>query len=212
MKKIIVFLLIVSLVAVPVSAADYDGMTILNHAFYIDGTEHVIARDSSGNIYYYIDGMQQSKLALFFCNGSYYYMSTSSTAIRYGVTYHISEIGSNGLLPAGSYVIDSDGRIVDPPYYPDDWESQWSDTWPFPSDSSDIVASTPVEISNASISLISTAITQSADWFLSLLLQSGLTGFFLVMFLVYKIVVILLRPILGDAGSDRSKRSLSKED
>lgn len=189
MKKIIVFLLIVSLVAVPVSAADYDGMTILNHAFYIDGTEHVIARDSSGNIYYYIDGIQQSKLALFFCNGSYYYMSTSSTAIRYGVTYHISEVGSNGLLPAGSYVIDSDGRIVDPPYYPDDWESQWSDTWPFPSD--DVFAD-----SGTLLGVFATMFGALFGWGFSILSASGFQGVYLALFFVSATFAFLVAPVL----------------
>lgn len=51
-----------------------------------------------------------------------------------------------------------------------------------------------------------------ANWALEIFSATGMFGFFLVCFLVYRLSSLLLAPLIGRAGSDTAKRSRDKED
>lgn len=74
----------------------------LNEVFYTD---------VDGSKYYMVDGLP-SKAGLVLIDGDYYYLSTNSGAAKCGVTYYIEAKNTNGLLEAGQYTFDKDGKIV----------------------------------------------------------------------------------------------------
>lgn len=55
-------------------------------------------------------------------------------------------------------------------------------------------------------------IAAPALWFVSIVQGSGMVGLFLGSFMMIMVIKTLLVPVLGHSGSDRSKRSHSKED
>ena len=66
--------------------------------------------DEDGEIRYYVDGKTQYA-GLVYVDGYYYYINSSFKAVK-GREYKIGEPMINGLLPAGTYTFDENGRIV----------------------------------------------------------------------------------------------------
>ena len=70
-----------------------------------------IYADADGEIRYYVDGVA-TYAKLVYCNGHYYYIGSSLKAVR-DTTHWVS--ATNGLMEAGSYTFDAQGRMIDPP-------------------------------------------------------------------------------------------------
>jgi glucan-binding YG repeat protein len=63
----------------------------------------------NGSLYYYVDGVLTGA-GLIRLNGDYYYVKTSNCEVVHGRSYWITD--TNGLLPAGPYTFDADGKMV----------------------------------------------------------------------------------------------------
>ena len=63
----------------------------------------------NGSLYYYVDGVLTG-VGLIRLNGDYYYVKTSNCEVVHGRSYWITD--TNGLLPAGPYTFDADGKMV----------------------------------------------------------------------------------------------------
>ena len=63
----------------------------------------------NGSLYYYEDGVLTGA-GLIRLNGDYYYVKTSNCEVVHGRSYWITD--TNGLLPAGPYTFDADGKMV----------------------------------------------------------------------------------------------------
>ena len=63
----------------------------------------------NGSLYYYVDG-KLSGAGLIEIDGDYYYVKTSNCEVVHGRKYWIT--ATNGLLPAGQYEFDQDGKLV----------------------------------------------------------------------------------------------------
>ena len=73
--------------------------------------------EEDGDTYLIKNGYMEGGAGLVYLDGYYYYFRTStSTAVKDRV-YWITD--TNGLLPAGQYQFDSDGKMVNPPEAPD---------------------------------------------------------------------------------------------
>ena len=66
----------------------------------------------NGSLYYYVDGVLTGA-GLIQLNGDYYYVKTSNCEVVHGRNYWITD--TNGLLPAGPYTFDTDGKMINPP-------------------------------------------------------------------------------------------------
>ena len=70
-----------------------------------------VVLDSDGEIRYYVNntavvaGLVQDK------EGNYYYINSTKKAVK-DCKYAFSEANSNGLLPAGVYYFDVDGKLI----------------------------------------------------------------------------------------------------
>ena len=84
---------------------DKDGKLCFNNPNLKQG----VIEDEDGEIRYYIDGVAQHAGLVQDADGNYYYFGSSGTAKR-NCYYGISK--TNGLLPAGGYTFDANGRIV----------------------------------------------------------------------------------------------------
>ena len=73
--------------------------------------KNVIYADADGEIRYYVDGVA-TYAKLVYRNGHYYYIGSSLKAVR-DTTHWVS--ATNGLMEAGSYTFDAQGRMIDPP-------------------------------------------------------------------------------------------------
>ncbi|MBQ4562266.1 MAG: phosphodiester glycosidase family protein [Clostridia bacterium] len=68
--------------------------------------------DADGNIRYYVDGVAvKSKGLVQDDEGNYYYINSTSKAVK-NCTYSFSAARANGLLPAGTYQFDAEGRLI----------------------------------------------------------------------------------------------------
>lgn len=230
MKKVLIFLILLSLVIPCAAAADYDGMTVLHRAWYVDGTEYVIAANASGEPYYYVDGVLAKGAGLVFVDGYYYYVRTNGNC-PYDRGYSIAT--SNDLLPVAYYYFDSYGRMIDPPLMPDGWEEVWFDYDPTlvePTDPTDPTEPSedpndpdalpsvpppnppvPPDNSLSIINFVTQAFLVPGTWFMNILTGSGMVGLFLALFMIFQLIRILMAPIIGHAGSDTAKRSRDKE-
>ena len=89
-----------------------DGRMVVDLGHGDDGTLYTGLRtDADGETRYYMNGVP-TYAGLMLLNGDYYYFNSSKKAVRnctYTVTKH------NDLLPAGDYVFDADGKMVNPP-------------------------------------------------------------------------------------------------
>ena len=63
----------------------------------------------NGSLYYYVDGVLTGA-GLIRLNGDYYYVKTSNCEVVHGRSYWVTD--TNGLLPAGPYTFDADGKMV----------------------------------------------------------------------------------------------------
>lgn len=50
-----------------------------------------------------------------------------------------------------------------------------------------------------------------ASWIAEIFTRSGMFGFFLAMFFTYRLIFLIMSPVLSQSGSDKSKRSRWKE-
>ena len=95
------------------------GMTVTNTAA-LNG----LYTDADGEIRYYVDG-EATYAGLVYCNGYYYYINSSKTAVKdtnYWPTY------TNGLMevtPANTYYFDEYGRLKQGLYVDDDGETRY---------------------------------------------------------------------------------------
>ena len=66
----------------------------------------------NGSLYYYVDG-KLTGAGLIQIGGDYYYVKTSTGEVIHGKSYWVT--ATNGLLPAGQYAFDENGKMIDPP-------------------------------------------------------------------------------------------------
>ena len=66
----------------------------------------------NGSLYYYVDG-KLTAAGLIEIDGNYYYVKSSNCEVVHGRSYWVTL--TNGLLPAGQYTFDADGKMVNPP-------------------------------------------------------------------------------------------------
>lgn len=215
MRKIIIALLLAVLLVPGVSAADdvvpygveYEYMMILHCAYYINGTEYVIAADSAGEPYYYVDGILTPGAGLVFVDGYYYYVRTDGN-LAYNREYTITT--SNGLLPVDRYTFDANGRLVDPPSLPEGWEEEWSDVWPFPTEPSETTppATDPADLEEPpkltdAFTVVMLPFAGPLGWFVEILSGANALGAYLVVFAIGAILRLVVRPFIGDSSSKR---------
>ena len=77
-------------------------------------TKNGLVTDEDGEIRYYVDGVAQYAGLVQDAEGNYYYINSTRKAVK-SCTYGIGEAKTNGLLPAGIYNFDADGKMIDPP-------------------------------------------------------------------------------------------------
>ena len=70
-----------------------------------------LVKDEDGNIRYYENGVAIYKGLAQDENGNYYYINSSKKAVK-NCTYSIGASKTNGLLPAGKYVFDAEGKMI----------------------------------------------------------------------------------------------------
>lgn len=75
---------------------------------------NALLRLPNGEVRYYDDGVPTHARLVQDMDGNYYYVNRFLTAVR-DCQYAISLAGGNGLLPAGRYTFDEEGKLVDPP-------------------------------------------------------------------------------------------------
>ncbi len=68
--------------------------------------------DEDGEIRYYVDGVASYAGLVQDKDGYYYYISGNGCVAIKNKTYYISDSKANGLLPAGNYTFDSDGKML----------------------------------------------------------------------------------------------------
>ena len=66
----------------------------------------------NGSLYYYVDGVLTGA-GLVQVDGDYYYVRTSNCEVVHGRSYWVTD--TNGLLPAGLYAFDENGKMIDSP-------------------------------------------------------------------------------------------------
>lgn len=81
---------------------DEDGKMIINQ-----GLVHC----SDGEVRYYENGVSVAKGLVRDSDGSYYFVNSTKKAVK-NCYYAFSQENANGLLPAGKYFFDSDGKLV----------------------------------------------------------------------------------------------------
>ena len=70
--------------------------------------------DADGEIRYYVDGVATYAGLVQDAEGNYYYINSGKKAVK-NCTYGISEARANGLLPAGKYQFDAEGKMINVP-------------------------------------------------------------------------------------------------
>ena len=85
---------------------DADGKMIIPEGFG-DG----LKVDEDGEIRYYVDGQPIYAGVVKDDDGNYYYINSAKKAVK-NQTYYISEAKANGLIEAGTYIIDENGRFA----------------------------------------------------------------------------------------------------
>ena len=73
-----------------------------------DTTKNGIVRETENDWYYYVDGMK-AYAGLIQLDGDYYYVNSQFRVIH-GQKYYVSK--TNGLMAAGTYIFDQEGRII----------------------------------------------------------------------------------------------------
>lgn len=67
----------------------------------------------NGDIYYITNGLRNSTIGLVYEDGYYYYISSENAKAHKNKTMWVNH--TNGLIPAGRYTFDDNGRMIDPP-------------------------------------------------------------------------------------------------
>ncbi len=80
----------------------------------ISETKNGVVKDSDGNIRYYVNGVATRAGLVMDGQGDYYYINSSLKAVK-NCSYTFSKAMSNGLLPAGTYKFDEEGKLINPP-------------------------------------------------------------------------------------------------
>ena len=70
-----------------------------------------IVLDEDGEIRYYVDGVATYAGLVQDAEGNYYYINSSKKAVK-NRKYGINIANTNGLLPAGEYEFDADGKMI----------------------------------------------------------------------------------------------------
>ena len=84
---------------------DADGKMIINTS------KNGLCRDADGEIRYYVNGEEIYAGLVKDEEGNYYYINSTLKAVK-NCTYGIGEARTNGLLPAGEYSFDADGKMI----------------------------------------------------------------------------------------------------
>ena len=69
-------------------------------------------KDEDGAIRYYVDNVAIYAGLVKDADGNFYYINSTLKAVA-GCTYAIGAAKTNGLLPAGIYTFDENGKMVD---------------------------------------------------------------------------------------------------
>ena len=70
-----------------------------------------VVRDSDGEVRYYIDNVAVAAGLVQDREGNYYYINSTKKAVK-NCVYAFGASKANGLLPAGKYAFDADGRLI----------------------------------------------------------------------------------------------------
>jgi hypothetical protein len=70
-----------------------------------------LVKDEDGEIRFYKDGVAQYAGVVKDDEGNLYYINSTKKAVK-NCTYSISEAKANGLLPAGKYQFNADGKMI----------------------------------------------------------------------------------------------------
>ena len=73
-----------------------------------------LIKDSDGEIRYYVNGIATRAGLVKDAECNYYYINSSLKAVK-NRSYTIGKTMSNGLLPAGTYQFDAEGKMINPP-------------------------------------------------------------------------------------------------
>ena len=93
-----------------------DGTPIAPGYYYFDDNGVMFIKngivEESGSLYYYVNNVL-TPAGLIKLGDDYYYVRTSNSEVIHGRSYWVTV--TNGLLPAGMYEFDNDGKMIDPP-------------------------------------------------------------------------------------------------
>ncbi len=93
-----------------------DGTPIAPGYYYFDDNGVMFIKngivEESGSLYYYVNNVL-TPAGLIKLGDDYYYVRTSNGEVIHGRSYWVTV--TNGLLPAGMYEFDNDGKMIDPP-------------------------------------------------------------------------------------------------
>ena len=238
-KTVILWLCIVLILGLPVvsSAVVPDGYTVIDSAYYIDGTLYEIATNANGTRYYFANGVVQVGAGLVFFDGHYMYIRSEGNIFVNG-GYYVSK--TNNLLPAAYYDFDANGYLINPPSLPADWENQWFEDDPTatvptdPPETEPPVTIPPVTEPKPSepvpgldlsadpseiMGLLTAVVAICVGWFVQLIFGTGfgvvfMSGFFL--WLLYRFYLsrlfgvasdMAIRKRLSERSSDRAKKN-----
>jgi glucan-binding YG repeat protein len=70
--------------------------------------------DADGAVRFYRNGIAVRAGLVRDSAGNYYYINSTLKAVK-GCTYAIGAANTNGLLPAGTYTFDAEGKMMNPP-------------------------------------------------------------------------------------------------
>ena len=77
----------------------------------INTSKNGLCRDADGEIRYYVNGEEIYAGLVKDEEGNYYYINSTLKAVK-NCTYGIGAARTNGLLPAGEYSFDADGKMI----------------------------------------------------------------------------------------------------
>ena len=106
-----------------------DGTPIAPGYYYFDDNGVMFIKngivEENGSLYYYVNNVL-TPAGLIKLGDDYYYVRTSNGEVIHGRSYWVTV--TNGLLPAGMYEFDNDGKMIDPPVFdPDQPEPEVKD-------------------------------------------------------------------------------------
>ncbi len=123
----------------------WEGTSSAEHYFDENGVwrqDYTGIYNEGSNTYYIEGGIKVQEAGLKLIDGYYYYFASNAKAVK-NTTYWISV--TNGLLPAGPYKFDAQGRMIDPPSTEPDQPPVTPDPDPDPTPDPDPDPETPVK-------------------------------------------------------------------